>query len=158
MAVVYNMYQNSLQVNSFHFLQISNTLYRFLNSQHVALVVAPLLPVLHTLILMLQEESTVSFVKVCRKYQIYIIFWGQQLAFDFMSCLRYMLMLKLQVATIVGTDVERIQHQALDRDLNQSLVGAVKIQTMQMMTHQLPNFLCQLSRTFEVFVKLCLME
>ena len=40
----------------------------------MALVVAPLLPALHTLILMLQEESTVSFVKVCRKYQIYIIF------------------------------------------------------------------------------------
>ena len=80
MAVVYNMYQNSLQINSFHFLQISITLYRFLNSQHVALVVAPLLPALHTLILMLQEESTVSFVKVCRKYQIYIIFLGQQLA------------------------------------------------------------------------------
>ena len=33
----------------------------------MALVVAPLLPVLHTPILMLQEESTVSFVKVCKK-------------------------------------------------------------------------------------------
>ena len=152
MAVVYNMYQNSLQVNSFHFLQISNTLYRFLNSQHVALVVAPLLPVLHTLILMLQEESTVSFVKVCRKYQIYIIF------LSYMSCLRYILMLKLQVATIVGTGVEQIRHQALDRDLKRNLVGAVKIQTMQMMTHQRLSSWCQLSRTFEVFVKLCLME